>query len=107
MKVELLYFEGCPNHRPTEQLLCETMSELGVEAEIELVKVEDHDDAISKRFLGSPSIRVNGNDLVMDKDETTQYSMRCRLYRSNGGMSGVPTKDIIVAAIQAALDKTA
>jgi hypothetical protein len=107
IKVELLYFEGCPHHRPTEQLLRETISELGVETDIEVVKVVDNDGAQANRFLGSPSIRVDGRDLEQTEDETTKLSMRCRLYRSTRGMSGVPSKNMIVAAIQTVLDKKA
>ena len=90
MKIELLVFDGCPNSEPAERLVRETVAELGVDASIEIVKVVDNDDAIAKRFLGSPSIRVNGNDVEMVEDELTQYTMRCRIYRDGDSQSGLP-----------------
>lgn len=103
VKIELLYFDGCPHYAPTEQLLRETLSDLGVNAEIELVNVLDQTSAQANRFLGSPSIRVNGRDLELNEGQDTQYSMRCRLYRSSDGLSGMPPKGMMADAIRTAL----
>lgn len=102
MKIEVLYFEDCPNFEPAERLLRDTLEELGVDAEIELVKVTDNDEAMANRFLGSPSIRINGNDLESEESESTQYSMRCRIYRTDKGQSGVPSKILLVSALRRA-----
>ena len=101
MKIELLVFDGCPNSEPTEKLIRETVSELGADGSIEIVKVVNNDDAVAKRFLGSPSVRVNGKDLEVEEDGTTQYSMRCRIYRTDEGQAGVPSKELLTKAIQA------
>jgi len=102
MNIELLVFDGCPNSEPTEKLIRETVSELGGDGKIEVVTVVDNDDAVEKRFLGSPSVRVNGKDLEIEENETTQYSMRCRLYRTEDGQTGAPSKELLTKAIQAA-----
>ncbi|MEE8405403.1 MAG: thioredoxin family protein [candidate division Zixibacteria bacterium] len=102
MKIELLVFDGCPNSDPTEKLIRETMSELGGDVKIEVVKVLDNYDAVAKRFLGSPSVRVNGKDLEIEEDATTQYSMRCRIYRTDESQSGLPSKEVLIKAIQSA-----
>jgi len=102
MKIELLVFDGCPNSETAEKLIRETMSELGADSSIEIVKVVDHEDAVVKRFLGSPSIRVNGKDLEIEENGTTQYSMRCRLYRTDEGQRGIPPKELLTKAIKAA-----
>ncbi len=102
MKIELLVFDGCPNSEPTEKLIRETMSKLGDDVKIEVVTVVDNDDAVAKRFLGSPSVRVNGKDLEIEEDATTQYSMRCRIYRTAESQSGIPPKELLSRAIQAA-----
>jgi hypothetical protein len=99
MKIELLVFDGCPNHEPAEKLVRETVEELGVDANIEVIKVQDHDDAIAKAFLGSPSIRINGRDIELEENELTQYSMRCRVYRSEESYAGVPSKALLLSAI--------
>jgi hypothetical protein len=105
MKIELFYFEGCPNHEPTEQLLREVMAELGIDAEITAVNVATEADAIARKFLGSPSVRINGRDLEIEEDESTPYSMRCRVYHGRQGLSGVPPMQMIKAALLKALPK--
>lgn len=102
MKIELFVFDGCPNSEPTEKLIRETVSELGSDVKIEVVTVVDNDDAVVKNFLGSPSVRVNGKDLEIEEDSTTTYSMRCRIYRSDESHSGIPPKELLIKAIQAA-----
>jgi hypothetical protein len=106
MKIEILIFDGCPNSEAAGNLVRETVEELGIDADIEVVDVVDNDDAVAKRFLGSPSIRIDGKDLEVEEDEFTQYSMRCRVYRHGESQSGIPSKDllrkkILIAAKQA------
>lgn len=100
MKIELLVFDGCPNHEPAEQLIRDTVEELGIDADIEIINVVDNEDAVAKRFLGSPSIRINDLDLEIEENESTQYSMRCRIYRTGNGHSGVPSKQQLADALK-------
>lgn len=100
MKIEILVFDGCPNIESTEKLVSETINELGIDANIEIVNVVDNDDAVAKRFLGSPSVRIDGKDLEVEEDELTQYAMRCRIYRDGDEQSGVPSKGLMVQKLQ-------
>jgi hypothetical protein len=97
--VEVLIFEGCPNAEGTEQMVRDAVKALNTAADIEVVKVVDNEDAVAKRFLGSPSIRINGRDIEVDEDDTTKYSMRCRVYRSGEQSSGVPPKELLLSAL--------
>jgi hypothetical protein len=103
VKVEILVFDGCPNAEGAKQLVRDAVKELNVAADIEVVKVVDNDDAVAKRFLGSPSIRINGKDIEVDEDDTTQYSMRCRVYRDGNKQSGLPSRELLISALQDAL----
>ncbi len=103
MKIEILVYDGCPHSEPAEKLVRETVSELGIDAKIEIVNVIDNDDAVAKRFLGSPSIRIDGKDLKVEEDELTQYSMRCRVYRDGEKQMGVPAKDLLVKRLRMAI----
>lgn len=82
MKIELLVFDGCPNQDGAERLIRDTVKELGVDADIEIIRVADNDDAVAKRFLGSPSIRIDGKDLEVEEDEFTQWSIDLNELRS-------------------------
>jgi Thioredoxin domain len=100
LKIEILVFDGCPNIESTEKLVRDSVDELGIDANIEIVNVVDNDDAIAKRFLGSPSIRINGKDLEIEESEFTQYSMRCRVYRSGRKTSGIPDKNVLLDCLR-------
>lgn len=102
MKIEILYFEGCPNHEPADCAVREVLTEIGVEAEIEFVDVPDEATAQRVKFPGSPTIRVDGEDVIPPEDED-QYCLRCRVYQTGSGFAGVPDKDAIQAKIRGAM----
>ena len=102
MKIEILYFEGCPNHAPAEKAVRQILEELNVEADITHVDVPDNATAARVRFPGSPTIRIDGED-VAPEETNGSYSLRCRVYQTNSGMAGVPDKDAIRTAIRRSL----
>ncbi|MCU1260557.1 MAG: hypothetical protein JWO80_3442 [Bryobacterales bacterium] len=63
MKIEVLYFEVCPNHKPAVARVDEIVKAEGISAEVSEVNVPDTSTAHEVGFLGSPSIRVNGMDV--------------------------------------------
>lgn len=99
MKIEFLYFDGCPNHETALTNLKEVLSEADIEDEIEIINVEEPKDAIRYRFLGSPSIRINDRDLEVKEDESTEYSLRCRRYKNGDVIDGFPSKELIEATL--------
>ncbi|HIF72939.1 MAG TPA: DUF2703 domain-containing protein [Dehalococcoidia bacterium] len=102
MKLELLWFDGCPNHHVADQLLQETLKELGIDEQIELVEVPDLETGVRTKFAGSPSIRINGIDIDPTFEDTGDYTPRCRVYMTSAGFKGVPEKAWIVDALQTA-----
>jgi hypothetical protein len=100
--VEILYFDGCPNHEPARELVEQVAAELGLEAKIELIEVADADSATRLRFLGSPSVRVEGSDVEPGADERSDFVLSCRVYRSERGLVGQPEADWIRSALSAA-----
>jgi Alkylmercury lyase len=97
--VEVLYFDGCPNHEALVPHLRELLGEAGVNAEIELRRVPDDAVAERERFLGSPTVRIDGRDVEPGADERTDFGLKCRLYRTERGFSGLPDDDWILAAL--------
>ena len=96
MKVQVLYFDGCPNHGPTVQLVREVIADLNVHAELEEVEVKATSDARELRFLGSPTVHVDGRDIDPEANPG-DFSHGCRMY----GSSGIPPRDMVVSAIKA------
>ena len=80
-RVEILYLAGCPNHEPALALVERVAAELGVEPEIELVEVPDAESAAHHRFLGSPTVRVDGRDVEPGAEERRDFAFSCRVYR--------------------------
>ena len=94
MKIEVLYFEGCPNHRPALDLVRAVVNDLGLNAEVNEVEIESVEDATRLEFLGSPTIRVNGRDIEPSRRGDASYALSCRRY----GESGIPPRELLVGA---------
>jgi hypothetical protein len=98
MKVEILYFDGCPTYQATHETLAEVLSEEGLEAEVELVTVNTDEEARWLRFLGSPTIRVDGRDLF-PVPERDNWRLGCRVYATPEELRGTPTADMVCAVL--------
>jgi hypothetical protein len=88
--VEILYFDGCPNHEPALALVERVDRELGTGAEVQMVNVLDQETAARVRFLGSPTIRVDGVDVDPHTEERSDYALSCRVFRTECGTAGQP-----------------
>ncbi len=63
MVVELLYFSDCPSWERALKNLEEAMRLEAVGVPVHRVLVQSVEDAERHRFLGSPTIRIDGVDL--------------------------------------------
>jgi hypothetical protein len=99
MRVSFLYYEECPSHGLALERLREVMAEEGISREVEVFKVETEDQARELRFVGSPTIRVDGQDI--DPPIDSRYSLTCRAYRlEDDRISPLPSKDMIRRALR-------
>ena len=96
MKVEVVFFEGCPNHPSAVELVRSVIQELDLGAEVEEIEVTNQDEAERHRLLGSPTIHVNGIDIDPSARERTDYAFSCRLY---DGENGLPSRAMVVDAL--------
>ncbi len=102
MKVEILYFSGCPNHLPAVDRVREVLAQEGTPAEMIEVEVKDAATAEQVGFLGSPSIRVDGQDVEPAAREVRAFGMMCRTYDDDGRRAGVPPREWIQVAVREA-----
>lgn len=98
-RVEILYFDGCPNHEPARALVERLARELRVEPEIEFVEVADSEAAVALRFLGSPTVRIDAVDVEPDAGERRDFAFSCRIYRSEAGASEQPEESWVRDAL--------
>ena len=97
MNIDILYFEGCPNVAATRDVVRQVVGELGSEASVREVEVKDEEEATRLRFLGSPTVRVDGVDVEPAARERTDFSFSCRLY----GADGVIPRGLVHDALRA------
>ena len=98
--VEILSFDGCPNREAAHDLVERVVSETGAQAEVRLVDVQDLESAERMRFLGSPTVRVDGRDVEPGADERTDFSFGCRVYATTDGYTGAPAEEWVVDALR-------
>jgi hypothetical protein len=95
MRVEVLYFEGCPNHAPAVERVRAELVSHGLPKEIEEIEIHDQTEAESLGFLGSPTVRVNGLDIEPEARNLKSYAMSCRTYLEGAVHSGLPSNELI------------
>ncbi len=105
--VEILYFEGCPNHEPALALVNRLSRELGIEPELYLVNVPDRAAAERLRFLGSPTVRVGGVDVDPSASERSDYGLSCRVFRTETRIAGQPDERWVREALLRGTGKVA
>lgn len=99
MRIELLYWEGCPSHPEAKQLLEDVLEERGIAEPIELREVVTREDAVTLAFPGSPTIRIDGADVDPVGAEAPP-SLSCRVYRlPDGRVSPVPSREQLEEAL--------
>lgn len=95
MNVELLYFEGCPNWRATEDRLTALQPGLGFNLSRRLVTTPEEAERLG--FRGSPTILVDGIDPFASGDEP--LGLACRIYGTPAGPAGSPTAEQLRIAV--------
>ena len=99
VKLELLYWEGCPSYPEARTLLEEVLATAEVDARIEMRKVKTQQEAEQLRFPGSPTIRVDGHD-VDPAGARARPALTCRIYRlPDGRVSPIPSREDLEAAL--------
>jgi hypothetical protein len=97
MKVEVLYFDGCPNREALLPHLRELLESHGAGADIELVRVEDADAAVRARFLGSWTVRRRGGRGA--GGGRPDFGVKRRLFATPSGRRRMPADGWVLAAV--------
>lgn len=120
MKIQILYTLECPWCVKTKKLVRESLSEIGVNAEIEEILIDTDEKAKKYHFVGSPTVRIDGkdvqNEIIKDRclpceelaelvKTTTEFVKQecrcgCRIYFYRGKQYPYPPKGMIKAAIK-------
>ena len=103
MKVEFLWWEGCPSHPEALEQLKGVLRDEGLDPDaVELREIESDEQARQERFPGSPTIRIDGEDMVPAGDGQPM-TLTCRVYQlRDGRTSPTPDPDDLRDAVRAA-----
>jgi hypothetical protein len=103
--VELLWWEGCPSTDRALAVVREALAELGLGGEVRTREIETDDEAQQAGFVGSPTILIDGVDLVPAADDEP-IGLSCRVYRRRDGrISPIPDPDDLRDALRRAAER--
>ncbi len=100
MKLELYYFDSCPSYAKALENVREALRREGLPDVVALIPVESEADAQAKRFIGSPTVRIDGVDVEGPEAEDGGYGYGCRIYANNGTSAGWPAVETVQAALR-------
>jgi hypothetical protein len=108
VRVELLYWDGCPSHPQALAELRAAMADMALDPSTVVVReIHTPAEAQQERFIGSPTIRVGGVDVVPPPGEEPS-GLTCRVYhRRDGRVSPTPDPADVRDALRAAQTATA
>ncbi len=100
MRVELLTTQDCPHAERAESIVRAALANNGDSPDIERVYVGDIDDAAGLGFRGSPTLRIDGMDVVRPP-ATLPINVGCRQYlQPDGSLDGVIPAETINAEVE-------
>lgn len=107
MDVELLWWEGCPSTGRALEAVRTALADLGLDAvDVRMREIRSDDDARDAGFVGSPTILIDGHDLV-PAAEDEPIGLSCRVYRRRDGrISPIPDPDDLREALSRAAART-
>ena len=105
--VELLWWEGCPSTEAAITAVRDALTDLGLSGtEVRSREIQTDQDAREVGFLGSPTILIDGQDLV-PVGEDDDIGLSCRVYRRRDGrISPIPDPDDLREALTRAAERT-
>lgn len=98
-QIEILVVRDCPNAQATRELVERVAGDMGLAPSVEVILVDGAVEAERHRFLGSPTVRVDGRDVEPCADERTDFALSCRIYRTATGVSECPDETWLRTAI--------
>lgn len=100
MSVEMLHTEGCPNAIEYLPRLRELVAGADITQPVRVRIITSPEQAVHERFLGSPTIRVNGRDVDPTAGQRRDYGLSCRLYTGPDGLRGTPPDEWVLAQLR-------
>jgi len=99
MRIELLYYPECPSHERALELLRDALALEGINAPIEVIRIDTQQQAEQYRFVGSPTIRIDGREV--QPQPHLPYRLTCRAFQhEDGRLLPLPSLQTLRAALR-------
>jgi hypothetical protein len=100
MTIEILYVADCPHYEPATLEISKALRQEHLSAEVKHIEILGQDMAEALKFLGSPTIRINGIDIQASARNANGFGMCCRCYGTSQAKETGPSAALIHAAIR-------
>lgn len=107
MKIDFLYSKATGRSAEAEEALRLALEATDEKIDVVYTEVDGMEDAKDKKFLGSPSIRVDGIDVEYGDREPDEYQAGVRYYNTPQGWKPFPHARLIANTILEAQSKQA
>jgi hypothetical protein len=98
MRIDVLHIDNCPNWQEAGSMIAELIHELGITNVVPtFTLITSAEDAAKVPFAGSPTILINGIDVVAGA--TLSTDLACRIYWDGQRTTGIPTRDSLRQAL--------
>jgi hypothetical protein len=106
LDIELLWWEGCPSTERALAAVREALADVGLnDVEVRTREIKTDADAEHTGFVGSPTILIDGTDLVPAAGGEP-IGLSCRVYRHRDGRIGpIPDPDDLREALRRAAER--
>jgi len=106
VRIEILARKDCPSRGMAIAVVERVVEETGVPARIEVVDMTSEAQAQQRRFLGSPTVRVEGRDVDQRLNGPNEFTLGDRVYRTDRGLAGWPDAQWVREALLLAVAQT-
>ena len=100
-QVEVLVVEGCPNLETALAQVRTAIDATNASSDVKVIRVDNDETAGRLRFLGSPTVRIDGIDVDPSACARDSYGLQCRVYAVDGRLVGAPPTEWIESALRA------
>ncbi len=96
MKIELYHTDTCPSWKKALEVLNSTLRKMNINERIDVILVKTQKEAEKYKFVGSPTVKINGEDIdPMAKNFKKFSANMCRTFHYNRKFSDHPTEEMI------------
>ena len=103
VRIEILARKDCPSRGMAIAVVEKVVADTGVPADVVVIDMTSDAQARKRRFLGSPTVRVEGRDVDQRLNGPSEFTLEDRIYRTDRGLAGWPdaawVRDALLLAV--------